>query len=194
MQKQLILVLGALLGSCLSTGGQTLLAPLDLTQDLTQKRSGPGMTLLAASSRDFPLTTVMPASSPAESPVRLPVVLAVVHYRNPNLKRPSRVPVEMTQTPFIRQARISLAQLWGGWLRLDGFASAMSMKNVLYGPLSSGDPGMMQPRTAVVHGISLSFRLGRDASLEGSRRCGLLAILLVCQNGDAGQTQKSEPL
>jgi hypothetical protein len=160
MQKQLILVLGALLGSCLPAGGQTLSALLDLTQ----KRSAPGMTLLAASSRDLPLTTVMPARSLAESPVRLPVVLAVVHYRNPNLKRPPRVPVELIQTPFIRQVRVSLVQLWGGRLQLDGFASAMSMKNVLDGPSNSGHPGVMQPRAAGVYGISLSFRLGRDAS------------------------------
>jgi hypothetical protein len=192
MQKQLILVLGALLGSCLPAGGQTLLAPLDLTQDLAQKRSGPGMTLLAASSRDFPLTNVLPARSPAESPARLPVVLAVVHYRNPNLMRPSSVPVEKTQTPFIMHTRISLLPLWGGRLWLDGFASAISMKNLLYGPLSSGDPGRMQPRTAAVYGISLSFRLGRGESLEGSRRCGLLAILFACQNAD--RIQKSESL
>jgi hypothetical protein len=190
MQKQLILILGALLGSCLPASGQTLSAPLDFRQE----RFAPGMTLLAASSRDLPLTNVMPARSLAESPVRLPVVLAVVHYRNPNPKRPSRVPVELIQTPFSRQARVSLVQLWGGRLRLDGFASAMSMQNVLDGSSNSRHSGMMQARAAGAYGISLSFRLGRDASLEGSRRCGFLAILLACQNGDAGRTQKSEPL
>jgi hypothetical protein len=73
--------------------------------------------------------------------------------------------VELIRTPFIRQARVSLAQLWGGQLRLDGFASVMSMKNVLNGPSNSSHSGTMQPRAAGVYGISLSFRLGRDASL-----------------------------
>jgi hypothetical protein len=163
MRKQLILVLGALLGGCLPAGGQTLSAPLDLTQQ--RFAPGPGMTLLAVASSDLPLTTAMPACPVAESPVRLPVVLAVVHYRNPRPNRPSRVPVELMQTPFARQARVPLAQLWGGRLRLDGFASVTSMKNVLDGPSGLGHPGMMQPRAVGVYGISLSFRLGHDASL-----------------------------
>jgi hypothetical protein len=163
MRKQLILVLGALLGGCLPAGGQTLSAPLDLSQK--RFAPGPGLTLLAAASSGLPLTTAMPARPVAESPVRLPVVLAVVRYRNPSPKRPSRVPVDLIQTPFIRQARVSLVQLGSGRLRLDGFASAMSMKNVLDGCLSSVHPGMMQPRVAGAYGISLSFRLGRDASL-----------------------------
>ena len=163
MQRQFILVLGALLGSCLPASGQALSASLDLT---TQKRfvPGPGMTLLAASSRYLPLTTVMPARSLDESPVRLPVVFAVVHYKNPSLQRLSRVRVELIQTPFIRQGRVPIAQMWSGRLRLDGFANVVSMKNVLNGPSNSSHSGTMQPRAAGVYGISLSFRLGRDAS------------------------------
>jgi hypothetical protein len=161
MQKQFILVLGALLGSCLPAGGQTLSAPMDLTQ----KQTVPGMTLLAASSRDLPLTPVTRSRSLAESPVRLPVVFAVVQYRNPNLKRPASVKIELIQTPFIRQGRVPLARLWGGRLRLDGFAGETVMKNVLDGPLNSIHPGMMLPRAAAAYGFGLSFRLGRGASL-----------------------------
>ena len=194
MQKQLILVLGVLLGSCLHANGQSLTARLDLTQDLMQKRSGPGMTLRAASSRGLPLPTVMPSHSIPESPARLPVVLAVVNYQNSNLNLPPRLRVERTQTPFIRQVRVSLAQLWGGRLRLDGFANEVSMKNLLDGPSSPGHPKLMQPRAARDYGVSISFRFGRDASLNRDKRCGFLAILRACKHGDAGRTQVSEPL
>ncbi|HEY2931557.1 MAG TPA: hypothetical protein VGK99_07400 [Acidobacteriota bacterium] len=162
MQKQLILVLGALLGSCLPASGQMLSARLDLAQ----KRSAPRFTLLAASSGDWPLAAVTPVRSRTESSVRLPVAFAVVDYQKPKLKRPSRMlRVELVQTPFIRQGRIPLAQLWGGRLQLNGFASEMVMKNVLDGPLNSVHSGTMQPRAVGVYGVRISFRLGRAASL-----------------------------
>ena len=161
MQKKLILVLGALLGSSLPASGQTLSARLDLAQ----KRSEPRFTQLTASSIDLPLITALLARPPAESPVRRPIALALVDYQKPKPKHPSRVRVELVQTPFIRQGRVPLAQLWGGRLRLDGFAGEMVMKNVLDGPLRSGHSGTMQSRAAAAYGMSLSFRLGRDASL-----------------------------
>ena len=163
MQKQLILVLGALLGSSLPAVGQTLAARLDLAQ----KGPSPGLTLLEASSMDFPPTTVRPLSAlpPAEAAVRLPRALAVMEYLRPKLKLSSKVRVELVHTPFIRQGRVPLTQLWGGRLRLDGFAGETVMKNVLDGPLNTVHPGMMQPRAAPAYGISLSFRLGRRASL-----------------------------
>jgi hypothetical protein len=160
MQKHLILVLGVLLASSLPASAQTLTARLDLSQT----RPAPGMTLLAASSRDLPLTANKQASSLAARPRRLPAALAVVEYRNPSLKLSSKVQAEQIQTPFLRQARISLVQMCDGRLRLDGIARAMSMKNVLDGPLILAHSGTMQPRDATLYGISLSFRFGHNAS------------------------------
>ena len=163
MQKKHILVLGVLLGSSLPASAQTLTARLDLSQT----RPAPGMTLLSASSRELPLKkTTLPARSAAERPFRFPVAFAVVNYRNPELERPVRIPVELNQTPFLRQARVPLLQIGGGRLRLDGIARATSMKEVLDGPLNTVHPGTMQPRDAALYGISLSFRFGRsNASL-----------------------------
>ena len=165
MQRQLILVLGALLGSCLPASGQSLSARFDASE----KQFGPGLTLLTASSssRDLPVTNVMPARGPslAVTPARLPVLFAVVNYRKPTLRRPSRMHVELIQTPFMRQGRVPLARLWGGRLRLDGFASETSMRDVLDGPLRSGHFGTMQPRVRAMFGISFSLRFGRAASL-----------------------------
>jgi hypothetical protein len=162
MKNQLILVLGAILGSCQPAGGQMLSARLDLSQS----RSAPGNTLFVAASREWPLGIVTPVRSHAESSVRLPVAFAVVDYQKSKLQRPSRLPrLELIQTPFIRQGRVPLAYLWGGRLRLDAFAGEMVMKNVLDGPLNSVHPGTIRPRAAAAYGISLSFRLGRAASL-----------------------------
>lgn len=190
MQKRLIVVLGILLASSMPASAQTLTARLDFSQT----RPALGMTLLSASSRDLPLTANKQASSLAERPVRFPVAFAVVNYRNPELERPVRFLVDLNQTPFLSQARISLVQMWGGRLRLDGMARALSVKDLLDGPLNSVHPGTMQPRAAAAYGLSISFRLGRDASQEGNRRCGFRAILLGCQHSDTNPSQRSAAL
>ncbi len=163
MQKQLILVLGVLLGSNLPTGAQTRFAQLSLMQERPPPR-----ILLAAAPSHLSLTTFLPAQPLEERPARFTVLLAAVLNRHRSLDHLS--PVDVMKTPFVRQTRVSVVQLWGGRLQLGGFASTHHMENVLLG--LSGSAGLLGfrishpggvPRADKSYGLSLTFRLGGDA-------------------------------
>ncbi len=166
MQKQLILVLGVLLGSYLPAGAQTRSAQLSLVQERPPPR-----ILLAAAPSHLSLTTFLPAQPLAERPAHFTVLLAAVLNRHRSLDHLS--PVDVMKTPFVRQARVSIVQLWGGRLQLGGFASTHHMENVLLG--LSGSAGLLGfrishpggvPRADKSYGLSLTFRLGDDAHTD----------------------------
>jgi hypothetical protein len=167
MQKQLILVLGVLLGSYLPAGAQTRSTQLSLMQERPPPR-----ILLAATPSHLSLTSFLPVQPLAERPARFTVLLAAVLNRHRSLEHLS--PVDVVKTAFVRQARVGVVQLWGGRLQLGGFASTHHMENVLLGLSGSADllgfrishPGVGMPRANRSYGLSLTFRLGGDAHTD----------------------------
>ncbi len=167
----LFLTLWVLLSSYLPARAQTRSAQLSLMQE----GPAPRMTLLAAASSPLPLTTFLPGRPLAERPARFTALLAAVYNRDRSPEGLSSV--EVLKTPFVRQARVTLVQLWSGRLQLGGFISARRMENVLLGYSASGDlpgfgvsrqghPGARVPRADRSYGLSLTFRLGCDAHAE----------------------------
>jgi len=162
----LLLTLGVLLGSCPPSGAQTRSTQLSLMQ----QRPSPSMTLLAASSSHVrPTNLLLPVRSPEQRPARFAAVLTTAYNRDFSLERLLRT--EVVETPFIKQARVTIVQLGGGRLQLGGFASAYHMENVLLGLSASGGlppsrafiqghPGKRVPRKNGSYGLSLTFRLG----------------------------------
>ena len=78
------------------------------------------------------------------------------------------------KTLFTTRSSLPLVHLLGGRLRLDGFTSTLDMQNVQLGPAGGGNlqdfrlrrqnyPG--EPRSVTLAGVSLTFRLGRDARI-----------------------------
>jgi hypothetical protein len=74
--------------------------------------------------------------------------------------------IEVVETMFATESRVPIVRVLGGRLQLDGFTSAYHMENLQLGPSGLGHPGVTVPRSAWVYGISLRFRLGRDAQAE----------------------------
>jgi hypothetical protein len=154
MQKRLILVLGVLLNSYLPAAAQ--IRPPEVL--LMPERSAPITTLLRPGAAQLPATTFVPPQGPGKPPADFTVLLAAAYKRD----------VEAVDTSFVTESRLRVVQLWGGRLRLDGFESTLDMENVLLGPSGLGHPGVRVPREVALYGISLRFRLGRDAQ-PGSR-------------------------
>jgi hypothetical protein len=154
MQKGLILVLGVLLNSYLPGTAQTPATQVLLMQE----GSAPLSTLVRAVPAQSPATTFVPPQGPRKPPAHLIVRLAAAY----------KYDLEVVDTSFVKESRVPVVQLWGGRLHLDAFESELNMGNALLGPSASGHPGVQVPREVVLYGISLRFRLGRDAQ-RGSR-------------------------
>jgi hypothetical protein len=154
MRKRLILLLGVLLNSYLPGAAQT-----PATQVLLlQRRNAPIREFFQGLPARLPTTTFVLPQSPGQLPADF--IFRVGGVFEPDL--------EVVKTSFVTESRVSVAQLWGGRLKLDGFESELNMENVILGPSGSGHPGLRAPRKIVLYGISLRFRLGRDAQ-TGSR-------------------------
>ena len=83
-------------------------------------------------------------------------------------------PIHRVKTLFLTQSSLPFFQLWGGRLRLDGFASRLHMQNVQLGPPVVGGPHDCSPRRGFpggprsvrFYGLSLSFSLRRDTEIR----------------------------
>ncbi len=163
MQKQLILALGVFLSSYLPAGAQTRSTHLSLIQE----RPPPGTTLLAAAPKPFFDDYLSPARPLAQPTAHFIVSVTAAYNRD---RSPSWLaPVEVVKTPFVRQVRVTVVSLWGGRLQLGGFASTRRRDNVLLGFPGFGGPalpGVRVPRANRSYGLSLTFRLGRDAHAD----------------------------
>jgi hypothetical protein len=93
---------------------------------------------------------------------------------------------ESSETPFAQNVRIPMAAVWSGRIQLAGFKSFRANENVAVGLPGSGSlpawgvgaqahPGAWVPSGDTSLGVSLSFRLGRDAEL-GSRSGALRTL------------------
>jgi len=161
IHNQLILVLGALLSSCLL--GAAAAPPT--TQDRQwEERSGAIVTLFRAVPTPVTQSTLLLSWPPAKPPAYLTPVSAAT--KNPACGLQCLFSAEVLRTPFVEQVRVTVVRLWGGRLQLGGFASTSRTENVLLSFSGSGGPalpGVRVPRANRSYGLSLTFRFGRDA-------------------------------
>jgi hypothetical protein len=83
--------------------------------------------------------------------------------------------LHVTNTPFMSQSRVPVAQTTGGRLQLNLFITSINNRNVMLGPnnVPDGVRPLGQPRSGDLYGIGVSVPLGRGGdSSAGSR--GLL--------------------
>jgi len=194
MYKQLILLLGLLLGSHLPAAAQTPAPQIVLAQDriapmITMVRTAPA-TLLAAS---LPLpvdpgTSVLRAVSAPLLAVSFPLPvnpgISAAHFSyqfaepyesNQGLEGlESQSQMSEVKTLFLTRSSLPLVQLWGGRLRLEGFTSTLNVQNVLLGPSGGGGlqdfrpwrpSGLGVPGSLDFSGVSLTFHFGRNAQI-----------------------------
>ena len=165
MQIRLILPLGVLLSSCLSAAAQTPTTQFVLIRE----PSAPLLMLVQVVPAQLPPVPFSPAQPAGKTTVSLTARLA--RTENPGLGLMRLLSVDVVKTMFITESGVPLFQLPGGRLQLNGFASTHHLGNVLLGPPSGlGHPGVWVPRPAWVYGISLRFRLGRNAQMERPTR------------------------
>src|SRR5713226_6183978 len=111
MQRQLILVVGVLLSSCLPAEAQTL-----TTQDfLPQARPEPTMAVFRAQP-SHPLPTVLRSVQLSTKPVAHLSVLQFTAY-SPDRSLESLSPVESNKTLFVSQSLLPVIQFWSGRLQ-----------------------------------------------------------------------------
>jgi hypothetical protein len=185
MQRQLILVAGLLLSSCLPAGAQTLATQVFLVQ----ARPAPTTILLWALPTPFAPNAPLASQRPRK-PVAPPTVVFTPAYE-PDRSAKSQPLIEAIRTPFVTESRVAAVQFWRGYLQLDGIQGTLHMQNPYFGP-----PGFVTPRghdqagladSFNLDGIGVVFRFGRDAQIArgpqiwrclawirgGSRGCSL---------------------
>ena len=92
--------------------------------------------------------------------------------RDQSLKNLSRI--QRVKTLFLTQSNLTLFQLWGGRLRVDGFTSRLRMQDVQLGPPAVG--GLQNlcssrrsypagPRSVRFYGLSLNFLFAQDTEI-----------------------------
>jgi hypothetical protein len=192
MKRRLTLLLAMFLGSYLSTAAQIPAARIVAERD----RTAPVMAMVQAEpaplmAESLPLpgnagifeTRTLPVAVPAVSfPAHKNPVNSAVHYSYV-LTGPYKIghgmdslekqfQVEKVDTLFLAQSSLPLAQLWGGRVRFEGFASRLNTQNVQLGP--SGAGGMQDfrpwrprelgaPPSVHSYGVSMTFHFGHDA-------------------------------
>jgi len=186
MQKWLILPLGVLLSTCLSAAAQTPMTQVVLIRE----PSAPLLVLVQVVPAQLPPAPVPPAPLVGTTLGRFTVLLARVDSPGQGLKGlPS---AEVIKTTFATELRVPIVQLPGRRLQLDGFAGTHYLGNVLLGPSGLGHLGVMVPRSAWVYGISLRFRLGRDAQ-TGRPADGWRCLAWIVGAGRDGRIQEGRP-
>ena len=146
--------------------------PLDTT---AQKPPQPLILMRpTADSRGMPTNTgirtnlagTSPVARVRGSPTPMPAGrLGVAHVSPAESERMPRLPaVYQEDTPFSTQARMPVADLWGGRLQFDGFYREISANSMFHGLSQSTGIGWATPqsltlRSATSYGIQLSFRM-----------------------------------
>jgi hypothetical protein len=86
--------------------------------------------------------------------------------------------MNQTDTLFMSRTSFPVAQFAGSHFQLSGFGSTVHMSDVEFGPSAGGglldfrpprQYGLDTPHTIDAYGLSLSFRLGRGASMDVPR-------------------------
>ncbi len=166
--KRFIVLLGIFLGSHVPVVAQTL-AP-QIVQ--AEERVAPAMTMLRTVSTPLPAASFLLSQDYGESPARFSLRFGGAYERDQDSEGlESLLPIREVKTLFVTQTSLTLVQLWGGRLRLDGFTSTLQMQNLQLGPSAAGGlqdfrpprqsyPG--GPRSIDLYGVSLRFHFGRD--------------------------------
>ncbi len=157
--KRFILLLGVVLSSYVPAAAQRP------SHQIAVVYEAPAPTIT------IPLRTLparLPASSfflfqdPTGSSGHFTLPIAEAYGRDHSLE--STFPIENMKTMFVTESRVSVAQIWGGRLQLNCFASTLHMGNIVLGPSVSVE-GFRLPGTRSVdlYGISLRFPFGPGA-------------------------------
>jgi hypothetical protein len=193
MKRKFILALGMFLGSYLSAAAQ-IPAPRIVAE---QNRSASIMAMvhqampapLIAESFSLPgnpaifaprtlpapvLAASLPVhKNPANSAVHFSYMVAEPYKPGQGMDGlENQFQFEEVDTLFLAQSTLPLAQLWGGRMRFEGFASTLNIQNVQLGPSDAG--GMQDfrpwrqselgaPPSVNSYGVSMSFHFGREA-------------------------------
>lgn len=158
MQKWLILRLGVLLSTCLSVAAQTPVTQVVLIRE----PSAPLLMLVPVVPGQLPSTFVPQAQQTGKV---LPGLNLLALAESPEQGLKGLLSVEVVKTMFATETRVPIVHLPSG-LQLDGFARTHDLGNVLLGPSGLRHAGTRIPLSVWVYGISLRFRLGRDAGTE----------------------------
>ena len=195
MKRRLTLLLGMILGGYLSTAAQIPAARIVAERDRTAPvmamvQAGPAPLIadslplpgnpgfFAARTLPSPVLGVsFPAhKNPANSAVHFSCVLAGPYKPDQGMDGlKSEFQFEEVDTLFLVQSSLPLAQLWGGRVRFEGFASKLNTQNVQLGPSDAG--GMQdfrpwrprelgEPPSVHSYGVSMTFHFGRNARTE----------------------------
>jgi hypothetical protein len=166
MHKQLVLLLGMVLGGPLPTTAQTPAPQIAQAQDHTT----PTMTTVRTAPEPSLEASFLPPENPGKRAARFSYLFAGVYERGEDpgsLK--SLSPMREVRNLSLTQSSPPPLQFWGGRLRRD---STPPMQKILLGPLPAGGPqDFVPPRQAYlgwpfsvrVYGVSLSYHFGRNA-------------------------------
>jgi hypothetical protein len=158
-----ILVIGLVMGSCLPEDAQT-----------------PAEQIFLAQAAPSPMMLLFRASPPNYSS---PAVLLTIVLRTKSLGRFTRIStatyeperslenrfsIAVDRTPFVTESSVSVAQVWGGRLQLEGFGSTVGRQYVQFGPSGIGQdfrpPSHDQAgvdRSVDLYGLSLRLDFGK---------------------------------
>ena len=163
MRHQLILVIGLVMGSCLPGEAQT-----QAKHTIPGERpSGPMMLFFRPSPpNDSSPTASFAIDLPPKSLGRFTRISTATYEPEPSLE--SRFSIVVDQTPFITESSMSVAQLWGGRLQLEGFGSTPGTQYVQFGPSGIAQdfrsPSHDQAdvnRSVDLYGLNLRFDFGK---------------------------------
>jgi hypothetical protein len=171
MHKQLILLLGIVLGSPLPTTAQ-ISAPQSVQ---VQDRITPIVSMVRTVRATWLAAPFLSPENLGKSAAHFSYLFAGASEGGQDLEGlKSLSPIHEVKTLFLTQSMLPLVQLWGGRLRLDGFTSTLYMQNVQLGPSAAG--GLLDfrpsrqgypggPRSVGLYGVSLTIHFGRDAQV-----------------------------
>jgi len=171
MHNRLILLLGVVLGSYVPMSAQRP-APRTIP---AQDRTVMSMTVVPTAPVPLFAASFLLPENPEKSAASFSYLFARAYERDRGLEDlKSLLPMHEVKTLFLTQSTLPLLQVWGGRLRLDGFASRLQMQNLQLGPSAAG--GLLDfrpqlqgfpggPRSIGFRGVSLSFHFGRDAQI-----------------------------
>jgi hypothetical protein len=162
--KQLMVLLGIILGSHAPAVAQAPLPPIVAAQE----RIAPSMTVARAAAVPLLSASSVANLEAGKSPARFSLLFAGGYEGDHSLE--SFPQLEQTKTLLFTQTSVPLIQLWGGRLQLDAFQSTFHIQNMQPGAVgvvrSPGQSYPGGPRSSQLSGVSLSFEFGRGARGE----------------------------
>lgn len=137
-----------------------------------QERVAPMITRLHTVRLSSAARSLVPSEDAGKSAGHFSDLFVRTYERDQSLENLSRI--QRVKTSFLTQSNLTLFQLWGGRLRVDGFTSRLHMQDVQLGPPAVG--GLQNlcssqrsfpagPRSVRFYGLSLSLLFARDTEI-----------------------------